>query len=283
MQKSSLANNLSDRRILILVNVDGIQLFKNSENNLWTISFYIPCILQCPIICGAFYGKGKPDHKKFLSSFVNELKIILSTRMINIHFATLKIDQLLFVCDAPARSFLKQTKNHTGYFSCERCAIEGTYANDRVVFDEMNSTLRTNGSFRQRFNEEHHVGTSLLEDLPIDMVSDFTLDTMHLMCLGVCRRLVLWWISNGPPSCRIPSRIQGQISEKLCSFKVFFSRSFSRKPRSLFEVRRYKATEFRVFLLYSGVCSLNGLIDESLYLSFMLLHCAMEYFIRYSI
>jgi len=47
-----------------------------------------------------------------------------------------------FKCDAPARQFLKAIKGHTGYFSCERCTVEGSYISSRVVFEDLNATLR---------------------------------------------------------------------------------------------------------------------------------------------
>jgi hypothetical protein len=39
-----------------------------------------------------------------------------------------------FCCDAPARCFLKGIVGHTGYFSCERCRVKGSW-NGRVVFN----------------------------------------------------------------------------------------------------------------------------------------------------
>lgn len=34
-----------------------------------------------------------------------------------------------FICDAPARAFIKCIKIHTGYASCEKCTEYGKYAN----------------------------------------------------------------------------------------------------------------------------------------------------------
>ena len=44
-----------------------------------------------------------------------------------------------FVCDAPARQFLKGIKAHNSYFGCERCGVEGTW-NGRVVLCFIQST-----------------------------------------------------------------------------------------------------------------------------------------------
>ena len=50
-------------------------------------------------------------------------------------------------------------------------------------------------------------------------------------------------------------------SEKLLELKPFVHCTFSRKPRSLMDVDRWKATEFRQFLLYRGKIALKrGLI-----------------------
>ena len=38
----------------------------------------------------------------------------------------------------------------------------------------------------------HQCGTSSLSELPIDMIKVFTLDFMHLVCLGVTRRMLYY-------------------------------------------------------------------------------------------
>lgn len=47
---------------------------------------------------------------------------------------------------------------------------------------------------------------------------------------------------------------------------------FNRKPRTLEEYKRWKATEFRQFLLYTGPLVINKLISSDLYLNFVSLH-----------
>lgn len=95
-----------------------------------------------------------------------------------------------FVCDAPARSFIKNVKSHTGYSGCEKCKQEGLCINNRVTFPETNATLRTDGDFQRMADEAHHHGTSSLSVLPVGLVTSFVFDYMHLACLGVVRRLI---------------------------------------------------------------------------------------------
>lgn len=94
-----------------------------------------------------------------------------------------------FACDTPARSFILNIKGHTGYFGCPKCIQQGDYEG-RVVFLERNAPLRTNESFRNRIHEDYHNGDSILELLDLDMVLDFPVDPMHLVDLGVCRKLL---------------------------------------------------------------------------------------------
>lgn len=39
-----------------------------------------------------------------------------------------------FICDTPARSFLKNTLGHGGKFSCEKCEVEGNKVSNRMVY-----------------------------------------------------------------------------------------------------------------------------------------------------
>jgi len=51
---------------------------------------------------------------------------------------------------------------------------------------------------------------------------------------------------------------------------------FSRKPRSVSELDRWKATEFRQFLLFTGPVVLKDVLPEELYSNFLLLHVAIS-------
>ena len=100
-----------------------------------------------------------------------------------------------FICDTPARAFLKCTKGHTGFYSCERCEIRGLRENSVTQFPLINYPERTNESFRTRSQSRHHLRESpLLQIRPfINMIFMFVLDCMHLFCLGMMRQLLLHW------------------------------------------------------------------------------------------
>ena len=106
------------------INVDGLSLFKSTGIQIWPILGNFGCLDV--FIISLFSGKNKPDSMhEFLSEFIAEFQNLAGTIKINEKHFSLSLKN--FVCDAPARSFLKCIVNHTGYYSYERCKIVGTY------------------------------------------------------------------------------------------------------------------------------------------------------------
>ena len=107
------------------------------------------------------------------------------------------------------------------------------------------------------------------------MVQDFPVDYMHQVCLGVMKKLLLTWMRGPRANNRLSSGQIGQISTKLVSLAHYIPQEFARKPRGLEEVDRWKATEFRQFLVYTGQIALKGVLPNNLYKNFMCLCVAI--------
>ena len=163
----------------------------------------------------------------------------------------------------------------SGYNSCERCIQKGEWVDRKVILPEINAPLRTDLSFDKMFNPSHHHAASPLKELNFGLVSRFNLDYMHLVCLGVMRRLLNMW-KKGPLKSRLSAKLITQLSERLCNFKFILPKEFSRKPRSLQELNRWKATEFRQFLLYTGPVMFKGFLNNTMYQHFLLFSTAMS-------
>lgn len=161
--------------------------------------------------------------------------------------------------------------------SCTKCDIEGIYEGNRICFPNVDGFhLRTDLSFRAKDQESHHIETTILENIPgLDMVRSFPLDYMHLVCLGVIKKMLNnLWLCGKPPY-RFSSKQTQNISDQCISLKNQIPQEFLRKPRSLSEVKRWKATEFRLFLFYVGPVVLKQNIPEEISGNFLSLHVSM--------
>jgi hypothetical protein len=140
----------------------------------------------------------------------------------------------------------------------------------------MNAELRTDGHFASiSYFPDHQNGPSPLFGLTDKMVSLFSLDYMHLVCLGAVRRMLNFW-KKGDRTERISNRHVVEISEKLVAMRNNIPSEFVRRPRSLTELDRWKATELRQFLLYTGPVALKGCLEPQIYHHFLSLSLAAD-------
>lgn len=191
-------------------------------------------------------------------------------------FRTILKLKFSFVCDAPARSFLKGTKAHTGYSSCDRCVVRREYYKNKVVFNSLVSQKRTDESFRQEIDEDHHVSHTPLSELPIDLITTFPNDYMHNVCLGIVRKLLNTWIGGGSLKVRLQHQKVQVISQPLLDLRKMIPVEFNRKPRSLEELQYWKATELRTFLIYVGPIVLKDVVNIAVYENFLAFHFAIS-------
>lgn len=264
-----------------LINTDGLPVAKASGSQVWPIQcrFFDSLMEDWPVfVLGVFQGNSKPANvNDYMEDFVNEI-LHLQENGFLYRGKLIKIIIFGFSCDAPANALMKCIKIHTGYESCPKCEVHGKWAG-RVVLLQTSSPLRSDENFRNQSHEGHHTGTSILEKLDIDMIRVFAIDYMHCVCLGVMRKLLWVWI-RGPLATRIGRQNIELISAALEALVDFIPCDFARKPRSLSELARWKATELRQFLLYTGPAILKNIFKgkqlEDFYEHFMILHSAIK-------
>ena len=288
--------HLDTNNIRIQINVDGLPLSKSSSLCFWpilcraiTVNYTSPVFLV-----GLFCGSSKPKPvKDFLHLFIEDIQSAVDAG-IEISGKVYSISIHSIVCDAPARQFLKCVIGHNGYYACERCEIKGkscripNVLSHGVRLIQTTCRRRTDASFRARTNRPHHSTgpSSPFCRLPIDMVFDFPLDYMHLILLGVVRRLLKLWfgyvkVVKGPKSSSFKLN-KAQIAT-LNQRQVRFTRSvpsdFQRKPRVFSYIKVFKATEFRTFLCYSAPYVLKDIFRcKVVYDHFMCLVVAIRLF-----
>jgi len=278
-QLEKIASSLEGKSEIYLdFGIDGLPLFKSSKRGLWPILGKVANESKTkPFPIGIYFGPDKPASlNNFLHDFAYELSEILQDGiMVGKNIVDVKIRS--FICDAPARAFICQTIQHNGFEGCSKCTAKAWKIGGTTVYPTCRGEPKTDIGFKNRVYPKYHKTTvdpvSELEKLNVGMVSQVPLDPMHLIDLGVTKKVLTLLIDDKSCS-KIKKEDVLQLSEKLLSFAPYIIKEFARKPRSLDEVKRWKATEFRQFVLYTGVVALKGIVSDDFYYHFTLLHCA---------
>jgi hypothetical protein len=194
-------------------------------------------------------------------------------------------------CDAPATSFALNITTHTAYFACRKCITRGVYVRNiihcltrgkkggRVTFPQLDAALRTDASFRQRHQPKHHNKNghkSLIEDILADIVGDVPLDYMHVVCIGVFKKLLTLWVSGAFDHDRFSKEAILAISAYRIYIRSYIPREFVRKTRGMEELPRWKCTELRLDLLYLCVVAYRPFLTTERYKHLLLLHVAIK-------
>jgi hypothetical protein len=113
--------------------------------------------------------------------------------------------------------------------------------------------------------------------LLIGMVSQIPFEYMHLVCLGIMKKLLSAWICGKYTRLsKLSAKSIAIISERLESLKTYCPSEFARHPRAIHVFSKYKATEFRQFLLYTGPVVTHGVLNQQVYTYFLFLYIAIR-------
>lgn len=276
-KRQYLQLHLDNKTVNLFINIDGAPLGKSTQKCLWPILCSDDILKEVDVV-GIYYGEGKPsDSNKFLEPFINEA-ISLVNEGIDFNNYNYKIRVKGLICDSPAKAYILMVKGHNGYDSCTKCNIHGDYIQNTICFPGFCDVLRTDEMFANfNYNLDYqNERTKLINISYLGLVSNVPLDYMHLVCLGVMRKLIQLWLS-GPinKNVRLSSNIVCKISDALTDLVKCIPSDFNRKPRALKYLKYWKATELRLFLLYLGPIVLRKHLRKDLYYHFLVLHVAI--------
>lgn len=166
---------------------------------------------------------------------------------------------------------------------CNKCTQISTTrsGSSAPVFKPYSAELRTDESFRLRLHPDLHligfkgIGSVLLESLGIGMITQFPIDPMHSVDLGVMKLILRLLISRkiyGAPLNKISI---AQMNSLFCSFSRHTPSDFQRKPRDLLSCGNFKASECRQVLLYTGMVLFKNYFSAEAYNHFI--HLSVAY------
>lgn len=269
---ATLSDNKTDipERIILEFNIDGVKYSKSTTTSLWLIQMSIENTGFDPFVVGAYFSHKKPDHS-FITQFVDDLKELIPN---GYKFGNLNVLVSIrcFVNDTPANSFVRCTKGHAGYSSCMRCTEKGLRIDNCQVLPASRASKRTNADFRMKTDARHHLPqSSLFEQIQdLDMIHSFALDEMHIVHLGVMKKLIEMWNST------LNKNEITKINTRAENIEKFRPREIHRTIRAIDQANQFKANEFRTFLLITGPVLLKDILSVDKYDHFMMLHTAMR-------
>lgn len=260
--------------VKITINIDGLPLSKSSSQQFWPI---LGSVLPYDnvFLIGLYHGNAKPANvNDFLKDFVDEATDICENG-INIDGRIIQCRLETLICDSPAKAFVLCVKGHSGYSSCTKCETEGEYVGNRICFPQVDAPLRTDDDFIRKTDDNYHkpnITCSLLNISHFKPVTNVPLDYMHLVCLGIMRKLMYLWL-DGELHYRLQSKAVEEISTRLVKqLKSSIPMEFARKPREINCVKLWKATEYRMILLYTGPLAFKSILKKNVYINFLTLH-----------
>ncbi|XP_043478136.1 uncharacterized protein LOC122508698 isoform X2 [Leptopilina heterotoma] len=285
--KARINEDLVKDTIELVINMDGMPLNKSGVNQFWPIlvQIFSKDEVHEPFPVAIFHGNAKPNLDEFLDDFITEINQLLKEGIEISEGRKINICIKCFICDTPARNYIKATIGHGGYYCCERCTVKGDRFKmieedgvikkvhlQRTVYPETKCAERTDDSFRKMEQKEHHHKTSPITRIspPVDMIFSFLLDFMHLCCLGVMKRMLEWWLIN--KATKLSGNFRNELGRRMELLKYQVPSEFKRKPRSTKFYAKWKATEYRFFLLYCGPIVLKKILSTAMYKHFLLLH-----------
>lgn len=289
--------SITDQDITLLMNCDGAPVFKSSNRAIWPIQLTVNEIHGAPaankILAGLWFYSEKPSNHVLFKPFVEELAQ-LGRDGFSWGLPVRKSKAFMVCCtsDACARPILRNAMQFNGAYGCDFCTQRGERivrggGFSRIYTFEPNVPLRTAESFREDALRGSCVhpsrgvkGVSELMLLPnFDMVRGFVPDYLHCVCYGVMRMLFTLWFdsSNHNERFYIGTRIP-EIDARLQQLRP--PSEIQRVSNSITDRGRWKASEFRSFLLFYSMIILEGILRapyyQHLYLLVFAIHCVTQ-------
>lgn len=271
-------------KILTLnINVDGVTLFGSSHACYWPLlGTFSEFLGLMPFVIGLYFdetGSKPKDINDYFLEFVSELSELLihGYKGTSFKFGNCPLD-------APALAFVKDTKSHNSIKACHKCEVVGKRVAARMCYTQVEGlTLRSDEKFRSHQDPQHHqrAGKSLLETLPINMVSNFNLDYLHVILLGVTRKKlrILLNKSTYRPHASLRAKLRQTNFDHIAEITNMARRSqpqeIKRSIRTLNFIGVMKGKEYRNFILYYGMAALNNNVHKDIFDNYLTLHIAL--------
>lgn len=286
----------------LTMNIDGAAMYRSSKGSLWITQIYQnylpPNMRYRPeniLIVSLFYGVKKPNVFQLLSQLAMELDDCEITVFNGDQFENFVPTIVTASCDLPARAMLQNFKGPVGRFSCPMCYhpgvpvlnLKGTTTirylkqNEHAIRKHNETVQKAIAINDQKDSIDGIKGQScMLLFNHFDIIDGFATDFMHGVALGVVKDIFQIWLGIRKipvPNNSLKIKLKNMNEKNILNRRITQLKptmNFKRKPRSIFEIHNYKATEFLNFLLYYSRFALMNLLPIQVIKHFELLSAA---------
>ncbi|KAK3085913.1 hypothetical protein FSP39_010520, partial [Pinctada imbricata] len=277
-----------------VLNTDGAPVFKSSKVSIWPIYLVInelPYKLRMRkenmILAALWFGNQKPAMGTFLKPLKKSFDVLHSGIICSSPERgefNCKCYLLAATADLPARSLLCNSVQFNGKFGCWKCTQPGETAAVgkghahvfpfqiidpkgpcRTADSVEKDADKTVKNYREKVRNpivQGVKGPSWISYFPgFHCVQGIAIDYMHGVLLGVQKLLLtLWFSPKHKAKCFSVSTKTDTISSRLERIRPTLD--ITRLPRSIADMKYWKASEYRSFLLFYGAPVLHGILDH---------------------
>lgn len=153
--------------ITIKLRIDVVSSFGGSPQQLWSIlGPLIDHYLFLRWDCTVAWGNRRTLRDIWVTWLTNlEVCWLLGSA----YFSNPRQFLWHWLADTPGKAMIKRIKHHSGYYSSNCCTIRGGSVDGHDVYCGTYARKRTDVEFSSWGQEEHHIGDSPFEELPLDI------------------------------------------------------------------------------------------------------------------
>lgn len=292
--------------VTLTFNTDGVPLFESSQCSIWPLLATVNELpfkdrTQRVLLAGLWFGQKKPAMNTFFLPFVltmNELstKGVVWTDSTGENKTTRVFPGPCSV-DSVARADVMCMTQFNGAYGCAWCEQRGEVVQKGKghcrVYPAPKSALkmRTPDSFlkysHKAKTEPKNVSRGVKAVSILSMLaffsfsSGFVVDYMHAVCSGFVKSTMMIWLHSERCKLFPLRRNRSKVSAQLLAMQPPWE--MSRLPRGLSEVKHWKSSEWRAWLLFYSPVILKGNLPSKFYRNWMKLVDIMHYLLGPSI
>lgn len=291
---------ISNYDISIQWNADGVQTFKSSKVSMCPVQVSINELdfrtrKKHILLCGLWAAARKPVLHLFLKPFIDELKELHETgfECLPTNYAntvTIRVHTIVAPVDSVERCALQYVHQYNGACGCSFCLHPG----ERIPYGKGHTRVYRGTEHAKRTLGQHTrdaiaaeetqkvvngvKGISPLMQLPIfNVINSFPPEYMHSVLLGVVKLFLIVWLDSKNSQKPWYFGNKSQILDNRLS-KILAPCEVTRIPRSVDNIKLWKALEFKNFLVYFSLPCLKGLLPQNFLKHWSLLVYAIRIF-----